>query len=394
MEKDLQREILEELNRRGRMSEEEIRELIVDRVLEATREGKMTLAAKNSLINELYDGICGYDAIQTLLDDKEVSEIMVNGPGSIFFEKQGRIRRREKCFDSAEKLENIIQTMVGRMNRTVNQSQPIADVRLADGSRVNVVLPPVAIDGPVVTIRKFSSGFLKMEDLLQNDSITEEAIGFLRKIVGSKYNLFVSGGTSSGKTTFLNLLSTFIPGEERLITIEDSAELNISSQPNLVRMETRTGNLEGEGCITIRSLIRTALRMRPDRIIVGEVRGEEAFDMLTAMNTGHDGSLSTGHANSAADMLLRLTTMVVVGSNLKEEVAVSLIRSSIDFIIHLSRQYDSRKVMGIYEVDKEAAGLALRPIFLRRENRLLVRTGEMKHKEKMEIYGDEHEMDD
>ena len=228
-----------------------------------------------------------------------------------------------------------------------------------------------------------------MDDLLKNDSITEEAIAFLRLIIKSKYNLFISGGTSSGKTTFLNLLTTFIPETERIITIEDSAELNIANVPNLVRMEIRTGNLEGEGDITIRSLIRTALRMRPDRIIVGEVRGEEAFDMLTAMNTGHDGSLSTGHANSAADMLLRLTTMVVVGSNLKEEVAMSLIRSSIDFVVHLSRQYESRKVMGIYELDKESKELRLRPVFVRKEDRQLIKVDEIKHREKMEIYGNE-----
>lgn len=389
MERDIKGEIQEELNRQGRLEDAQIRELIVDRVLDATKGLKATLEYKNNLINEIFNSICGYDAIQKLLDDPGVSEVMINGPGSIFYEKKGRIRQEPGCFENEEKLENIIQTMVGKMNRIVNQAKPIADVRLSDGSRVNVVLKPVAVDGPVVTIRKFSSEFLKMEDLLKNDSITQEAIAFLKLIIQSKYNLFISGGTSSGKTTFLNLLSTFIPDSERIITIEDSAELNITNVPNLVRLEIRTGNLEGEGDITIRSLIRTALRMRPDRIIVGEVRGEEAFDMLTAMNTGHDGSLSTGHANSAADMLLRLATMVVVGNNLKEEVAMSLIRSSIDFVVHLSRQYDSRKVMGIYELDKESKELTLRPVFIRREDRRLVQVDEIKYREKMEIYGNE-----
>ena len=366
-------------------SKEEIRELIIDRVLSGTRNLKLELKDKNKLINEIYDDICGYGLIEGFLKDPEVSEIMINGGDNIFYEKNGNIWKLERAFEEKEQLENILQTMVSKINRQVNQANPIVDVRLEDGSRVNIVVPPVAINGPVITIRKFRQEFLQMEDLLMEDSLSPEAVDFLKELVEARYNLFVSGGTSSGKTTFLNLLAGFIPEEERLITIEDSAELKIN-HPNLVRLEMRNSNVEGLKDISIRDLIKTSLRMRPDRIIVGEVRGGEAFDMLTAMNTGHDGSMSTGHANSGEDMLLRLITMVVVGNNLKEEVAINLIRSSIDYIIHLSRYKGKRFLSGIYEIHKDERELKLKPIFIRGKENKLVKVGDISNRKKLDSH--------
>lgn len=395
MENEIKRAVLEELKQMPFISEGEIRDRIVDRVLAAGRDLDLSMEERNRLVGSIFNGICRYGPIQALLEDGEISEIMINGPEVVFYERGGSVYRDPGRFEGAEQLENIIQTMVGRQNRIVNHSQPIVDVRLEDGSRVNVVLGPVALGGPVVTIRKFLGDLLSMEDLLEKASITQEAVDFLKELTVCRYNLFVSGGTSSGKTTFLNLLSSFIPKEERIITIEDSAELNLPGVENLVRLESRNGNLEGVGGISIRQLIRTALRMRPDRIIVGEVRGEEAFDMLTAMNTGHDGSLSTGHANSSQDMLLRLVTMVVMGSPLQEEVAARLIRSGIDILIHLSREGPHRQVVGIYEMEKEGSSLSLAPLFERRGKGPLERTGNLRNLEKMILYGgrrweDEH----
>ena len=310
---------------------------------------------------------------------------MINGPENIFYEKKGFLRKTDKTFEKEDQLDNIIQSMVGKINKKVNQTNPIVDIRLEDGSRVNIVVKPVAINGPIITIRKFSKEFLKMEDLLVNDSINIEGIEFLKNLVEAKYNIFISGGTSSGKTTFLNLLANFISKEERLVTIEDSAELKID-HPNIVKLEMRNSNVEGLKEISIRDLIKTSLRMRPDRIIVGEVRGSEAFDMLTAMNTGHDGSLSTGHANSSEDMLVRLITMVVVGSNIKEEVAENLIKSSIDFLIHLTRFNGRRFITGIYEIDKGLKKLKLRPIFIRKEKEGFIKVNEIKYKEKINAF--------
>ena len=386
MERNIKNSILSELKDSLNIySKEEIRELIIDRVLSETRNLKLELKDKNKLINEIYDDICGYGLIEGFLKDPEVSEIMINGGDNIFYEKNGNIWKLERAFEEKEQLENILQTMVSKINRQVNQANPIVDVRLEDGSRVNIVVPPVAIDGPVITIRKFRQEFLQMEDLLMEDSLSPEAVDFLKELVEARYNLFVSGGTSSGKTTFLNLLAGFIPEEERLITIEDSAELKIN-HPNLVRLEMRNSNVEGLKDISIRDLIKTSLRMRPDRIIVGEVRGGEAFDMLTAMNTGHDGSMSTGHANSGEDMLLRLITMVVVGNNLKEEVAVNLIRSSIDYIIHLSRYKGKRFLSGIYEIHKDERELKLKPIFIRGKENKLVKVGDISNRKKLDSH--------
>ena len=289
--------------------------------------------------------------MQELTDDPKVTEIMINGYDHIFLERAGRLYRWEKSFESKEKLEDVIQQIVAKCNRTVNEASPIVDARLENGSRVNIVLPPVALNGPIVTIRRFPEKPFLMDDLMRFGAINEETVGFLRKLVIAGYNIFISGGTGSGKTTFLNALSDFIPKDERIITIEDSAELQIVGVDNLVRLETRNANVEGCSEITIRDLIKSSLRMRPDRIIVGEVRGAEAIDMVQALNTGHDGSLSTGHANSAVDMLARLETMILMGMDLPIPAIRGQLASGIDIIVHLGRLRDkSRKVLEIAEV--------------------------------------------
>lgn len=388
MEKELKDEIIEELKGRQLPSELEIKDLIIDKVIDKTRDMKLTIEYKNNLIRDLFNSICRYDILQILLENDDIDEIMVNGPDCIFYEKSGIIYREKRKFENTEQLENIIQTIVGKMNKLVNQSTPIVDVRLEDGSRVNVVLKPIAINGPVITIRKFNKKFLQMEDLLIKDTINQEALEFLKLLVRCRYNIFISGGTSSGKTTFLNLLAGFIPVDERIITIEDSAELCIRNLPNLIRLESRQINNDSiDKKIDIRRLIKTALRMRPDRIMVGEVRGHEAFDMLTAMNTGHEGSMSTGHANSASDMLLRLLTMVLVGNDLREDVGINLIKSGIDIMIHLQRQQDGRKMIGIYEIIKDRSELVLNTLFERDRLGILVSNGQLINREKMNIYG-------
>jgi pilus assembly protein CpaF len=388
MEKELKDEIIEELKGRQLPSEVEIKDLIIDKVIDKTRDMKLNIECKNNLIRDLFNSICRYDILQILLENDDIDEIMVNGPDCIFYEKAGIIYRENRKFENTEQLENIIQTIVGKMNKLVNQSTPIVDVRLEDGSRVNVVLKPIAINGPVITIRKFNKKFLQMEDLLIKDTINQEALEFLKLLVRCRYNIFISGGTSSGKTTFLNLLAGFIPVDERIITIEDSAELCIRNLPNLIRLESRQINNDNfDKQIDIRRLIKTALRMRPDRIMVGEVRGHEAFDMLTAMNTGHEGSMSTGHANSASDMLLRLLTMVLVGNDLREDVGVNLIKSGIDIVVHLQRQQDGRKMMGIYEIIKDRSELVLNTLFERDSLGILVSNGQLINREKMNIYG-------
>jgi len=305
------------------------------------------------------------DVLQPLIDDKSITEIMINGPDSIFIERDGRVSKLNVKFESRRKLEDVIQTIVSRVNRTVNEASPIVDARLPDGSRVNVVLPPIALNGPVVTIRKFPEKPMTIEQLIKYGSITEEVAEVLERLVKAKYNIFICGGTGSGKTTFLNALSNFIPKDERIVTIEDSAELQITGVENIVRLETRNANTEGKGEITIRDLIRTSLRMRPERIIVGEVRGKEALDMLQAMNTGHDGSLSTGHANSTKDMLSRLETMVLSGAEMPLEAIRQQIASAIDIIIHLGRLRDkSRRTLEITEVVEYKNGqIVLNPLY-------------------------------
>lgn len=300
---------------------------------------------------DLFNAFRKLDILQELLEDESITEIMINGLENIFVEKKGEIYQYEKRFVSRKKLEDIAQQIASGCNRTVNEAEPIVDARLPDGSRVNLVLLPVALNGPIITIRKFPKEGITMKHLIAWGSISREAAEFLEMLVKAKYNMFISGGTGSGKTTFLNALSQFIPEDERIITIEDNAELRLQSLPNLVRLEARNANMEGEGRIDIRELIRTALRMRPDRVIVGEVRSAETIDMLQAMNTGHDGSLSTGHGNSPKDMIGRLETMVLMGMEIPIEAVQRQIASGLDIIIHLGRMRDkTRKVLEIIEI--------------------------------------------
>lgn len=324
-----------------------------------------------SIVEQIYSSIRGFGLLDTIIKDDSITEVMINGPQNIFIEQNGRLQKLDKQFESQRRLEDIIQRIVGLAGREVNQANPICDTRLPDGSRVNVVLPPIALCGPTVTIRKFSKSPMTIERLIQYGSITQEIADKLELLVRAKYNIFISGGTGSGKTTFLNALSNYIPHDERVITIEDSAELQIANIDNLVSLETRNANAAGAGQITIRDLIKSSLRMRPERIIVGECRGGEALDMLQAMNTGHDGSLSTGHANSTEDMLSRLETMVLQGAaGLPLEAIKQQIASAVDIIIHLSRLRDkSRKTMEITEVVKYENGkIILNPLYVFEED--------------------------
>lgn len=326
----------------------------------------LSFRTKKSLINSVFDSIRGLGILGKIITDKSITEVMINGYDNIFVERAGKLEHISDKFESREVYRNIITKFVQNMGRSVNESNPIVDTRLEDGSRVNVVLDPIALNGPIVTIRRFPEEGMTIKKLIDYGSITKEAADFLQKLVKAKYNIFIAGGTGSGKTTFLNALSNYIPQDERVITIEDSAELQIRHIPNLVRLETRNANSAGVGAITMRDLIKSSLRMRPERIVVGEVRGEEALDMLQAMNTGHDGSLSTGHANSATDMLSRIETMVLSGSpGLPLEAIRQQIASAVDIIIHLSRLRDkSRKTMEITEiVGLENGVIRLNPLF-------------------------------
>lgn len=339
---------------------------IIDESIErAGNNGYIRFRERRRLRREIYNSMRKLDVLQELIEDEEITEIMVNGPEHIFIEKGGRLTETGLGFDSAERLSDIAQQIASEGNRIVNEINPILDVRLADGSRVNIVMDPVAMEGPVITIRKFPKEPLIMQNLIEMGAITEEASITLRKLVEAKYNIFISGGTGAGKTTFLNILSNYIPADERLITIEDSAELQIQGIKNLVRLEARNANVEGKNQITIRDLIKSALRMRPDRIVVGEIRDATAIDMLTAMNTGHDGSLSTGHANSPEDMLNRLETLVLMGMDIPLEAIRQQIASAIDIVVHLGRLRDkSRRVLNICEVGKVENGrVRLYPLF-------------------------------
>ena len=363
----LQQKLMEEIESRKSVSDEELWELIDRAVLEAGQAEYIPLKEKKDLRIRLFDSFRRLGILQELIDDRQVTEIMVNGHEKVFIERGGRTMLWEKSFDSREQLEDMIQQIVGRVNRMVNVSNPVVDARLEDGSRVHVVLPPIALDGPAVTIRKFPEP-ITMEKLIGYGSITEEAAGFLRILVQSGYNIFISGGTNSGKSTFLNALSAFIPEEGRVITIEDSAELKIQQVDNLVRMEARNANSEGEGQVTIRDLIRAALRMNPSRIIVGEVRSGEAFDLLTAFNTGHSG-MGTGHANSPQDMLSRLESMVLMAADLPLPAIRTQICAAIDILVHLGRLRDrSRRVLAIAEIAGMDRGeIWLNPLFAFRE---------------------------
>ncbi|MCI8853968.1 MAG: CpaF family protein [Lachnospiraceae bacterium] len=334
------------------MNDEQLEHAIEEMLSQVLGGEYITIEERVDLNERVFSSIRGLGILDSIIKDEQITEVMINGPKEVFIEKAGKLYKLDQTFDSERQLEDIIQKIVGQAGREVNQANPIVDTRLPDGSRVNVVLPPIAMKGATVTIRKFSKTPMTVEQLLKYGSITPEVAHVLELLVKAKYNIFISGGTGSGKTTFLNALSNFIPRDERVITIEDSAELQITGIDNLVSMETRNANASGSGAITIRDLIKSSLRMRPERIVVGEVRGGEALDMLQAMNTGHDGSLSTGHANSTKDMLSRLETMVLQGAEgLPLEAIRQQIASAVDIIVHLSRLRDkSRKTMEICEI--------------------------------------------
>ncbi len=338
----------------------------------AALPGYIPVNEKIKLKNDIYNSLRKFDILSDLLEDDSINDIMINGAGNIFVERGGFMERYSGSFESSRKLEDIVQTIVAGHNRIVNESSPIVDVRLQDGSRVNIILPPIAIEGPVVTIRKFPKMDFTMEKYIRLGTITREAAEYMKWLVVNKYSVLVSGGTGSGKTTFLNVLSNYIPSDERVITIEDSAELRLQNVDNLVRLETRNANIEGDNEIDIRSLIKASLRMRPDRIIVGEVRGREAVDMLQAMNTGHRGSLSTCHANSAADMITRLETLVLIENAISLQAVRRQISAAIDVIIHLDRMPDkSRKVKEIVRVTGDESDIILEPLFVLGEDGIL-----------------------
>lgn len=362
---EIRRQTLEQLDLSTDLTDEQVLAAIEQAILAYGREHYLPLSEKYRLKDEIFHGIRGLDILEELLADDSVTEIMINGHENIFYEKKGKLYLWEKQFASEERLRDVIQKMAAEANRVVNEASPIADTRLLDGSRVNIVLPPASLDGPAVTIRKFSKVPYTMERLVEMGALSEEARIYLEDAVVRKRNIFISGGTGSGKTTFLNALSAYIPGTERVITIEDAAELQIQTIPNLVRLEVRKANTEGCSAVSVRDLIKTALRMRPSRIIVGEVRGAEALDMLQAMNTGHEGSLSTGHANSAADMLSRLETMVLQGSDIPLYAIRKQIASAIDVFVQLYRRGDgSRGVLQICENDGMKDGeVYLRAVF-------------------------------
>ncbi|ODM05166.1 CpaF family protein [Eisenbergiella tayi] len=396
---EIRRELLEHMDFSRELSDEDIRDAIADRLRAREFGGRMNVYERARLGKELFYTIRGLDVLQELIEDSQVTEIMINGLEGIFVERAGRLFPWPFGFESAEKLQDVIQQIVAGCNRVVNETSPIVDARLENGSRVNVVLGPIALNGPVVTIRRFPEEPIGMDELLAMGSVSEEACRFLEKLVRARYNIFISGGTGSGKTTFLNALAGFIPSDERLITIEDSAELQIRGIPNLVRMETRNANVEGCRPITIRDLIKTSLRMRPDRIIVGEVRGGEAVDLIgSALNCGHDGSMSTGHANSARDMLMRLETMMLMGVELPLPAIRRQIASGVDIIVHLGRLRDkTRKVLEIAEVTGfEEGEIILSPLYAFEEeegtagNKVmgkLVRKEELVHADKLKMAG-------
>ena len=397
LKQELKHEIMQGFSYQHQMTDEEVAQIIDEAIQKRAQVQPLVLGERLKLQKELFDSFRRLDILQELVDDPAITEIMVNGPWEVFVETKGKIGRWEKSFESKTQLLDLIQQIVGRVNRIVNTSTPIVSARLPDGSRVHVVLEPVALNGPLLTIRKFPES-MTMERLLSNGSISEEAAELLKMLTAARYNIFVSGGTGAGKTSILNALSEFIPRDERVITIEDSAELNLSHIENLVRMETREDNAEGEGAIGIGDLIRESLRMRPDRIVVGEVRGKEALDMLQALNTGH-GGFSTGHGNSVKDMISRLETMVLMAADLPLPAIRSQIVSAVDIMIHVARMRDkSRRVVAIEEVDRiENGEIVLNPLFTFEETGekkssgkvegRLQKTGTLKHKEKLRMAG-------
>ncbi|WP_424452084.1 CpaF family protein [Paenibacillus pinisoli] len=395
----LRSKIRDEIDFRDSMSDTELMSKTEAAVFEWCERNPMTASDKVKLVRRLYHSFRGMDVLQPLMDDPAVSEIMINSHTEVYVERHGVLTLMPGAFESRERLEDLVQSVVAGVNRVVNESSPIVDARLKDGSRVHIVLPPVALKGPCMTIRKFPDKPMTMDKLIELQSLSAEAAQFLQELVEAKYNMFISGGTGTGKTTFLNALSQFIPSDERIITIEDSAELQIRTVPNLVSLETRNANTEGKGEISIRDLIRASLRMRPNRIVVGEVRGGEALDMLQAMNTGHEGSISTGHSNHCQDMISRLETMVLSAAELPLHVIRGQIASAIDIMIHLSRYRDrSRRVAEISEITGVEQGeVKLNPLFRFREageshGRMigaLERVGELSRTDKLRMAGKE-----
>lgn len=389
----LQNKLIEQLDYNKQLKDEEIEDIIEEEVLQRGREVYLSVEEKQQLKKELFNSFRRLDVLSGLLEDTDISEIMINGSKHIFIEKKGRLYKATEVFSDEERLRNVIQQIVSSCNRIVNETTPIVDARLEDGSRVNVVLPPIALDGAVMTIRKFSREFFTIEKLIELGSITREAAEFLHSLVFAKYNIFVSGGTGAGKSSLLNVLSNYIPANERVITIEDSAELQIQGIANLVRLETRNANVEGENEISMSALIKAALRMRPDRIIVGEVRDAAAMDMVNSMLTGHDGSLSTGHGNSAKEMLLRLQTMVMMANDMPVLAIRQQLAAALDIIIHIGRLRDgSRKVLEICEVvGMENGEIITNSLYQFKEYSekdgkvigLLEKTGELIHKQKL-----------
>ena len=351
LKRELQTGLISQIDFSRDIDDSELYDQIDEMIIASSKTNVLTLSDREYLRRKLFDALRKLDILQELVDDSTVTEIMINGPDTIFVEQAGRLFRYPMQFESKEKLEDVIQQIVSGCNRVVNEANPIVDARLENGARVNVVLAPVALNGPIVTIRRFPDKPISMDDLIRFGSLTDDIASWLSSLVRARYNIFISGGTGSGKTTFLNALSAYIPRDERIITIEDNAELQILDLPNLVKLETRNANVEGCKEISIRDLIRSSLRMRPDRVIVGEVRGGEAFDMMQAMNTGHDGSMSTGHANSCRDMLSRLENMILMGMDLPLSAIRRQIASGIDLIVHLGRLRDrSRRVLEITEI--------------------------------------------
>ena len=348
------------------LSDGELKQVIDKSIFALSSEQYWSTGERIKLADRLFHSFRGLDVLQPLIDDPSITEVMINGSRNVFIEQYGNMTRTDLTIESEDKLSDLIQTMVGKVNRAVNEAHPIVDARLPDGSRVHVVLPPISLSGPTVTIRKFPSNPFTMEELAGLGMFSEEAKHYLQQLVRAKYNIFIAGGTGSGKTTLLNAMAQYIGGSERVITIEDSAELKIRGIANLVGLETRNANSEGKGRIEIRDLIRASLRMRPDRIVVGEVRGSEAFDMLQAMNTGHEGSLSTGHANSVRDMLYRLETMVLGGIQLPIEAIRRQICSAIDIVIHIAKHRDGiRRVGEINElVEMKDGEIVMNPLFV------------------------------
>ena len=396
-EEKIRKEVMESIDLSVDVSDEEIQKLIRSKIIELAKMQPISLSERKKIEGHVFNSLRKLDVLEDLLKDEEITEIMINGPKNIFVEKNGRVEKSKEQFSSEEKLNDVIQSIVASTNKIVNESNPIVDTRLSDGSRINIVLPPAAVDYSILSIRKFPKEQMTMERLKSYGSISDEQIELLKKLVISGYNIFVSGGTGSGKTSFLNALGEFIPTDERVITIEDSAELQLKNVENIVRLEARNANLEGNNEITIRDLLKSSLRMRPDRIVVGECRGAEALEMLQAFNTGHDGSLSTGHSNSCKDMLSRLETMVLMGAEIPISAIRQQIASGIDIIVQLGRLRDkSRKLIEITEVlELEQDEIKLNPLYRFKEleevNGRIIgqweKVGDLKRKDKLAASG-------